>query len=794
MDLKFALRSIARSPGFALLSILILALGIGANTAIFSVVYGVVLRPLSYSHPEQLVAITTAWGNRCVYCSVSGPNFLDYQSGSNAFQSMAVYSGGIMSVVANGKAESVGATSVSNDFLKTLAVETIAGRPFANSEFDGPPRVALVSLGFWQRHFGNQPFQAGHILRAAGLQLEIVGLLPAGFHFPEQSQTEVWAPLGEALKDTSRSSGNYQAFGRLNPGVTVEQAQAQLSTISARLAKAYPDSNKDARAHVAPLNDFSVRSVKTNLYVLMGAVALVLLIACANIANLLLARGSGRMRELAIRAAIGASRLRIVRQLLTETLVLAIAGAVGGVVLADAILPLLISMAPSFVPRLNDIYIDWPVLSFCGGSGVFVTLLFGLAPAWQAGRADPNRDLRSGGARGIAGMMSARLRQIFVTVEIALCLTLLVSAGLVLRSFAALTSVDLGFQPQNLLVAQISYAGGADGVSRLFRPLLGRVSEISGVESAALSRELPGENRTDVNYIVTGQPMSAFNVHAPSADVSIVSDAYFDTMRIPLLSGRAFTPRDDPQGVLTAIVNRAFVRQSFADQNPIGKRIYCGADLVTMKWVTIVGVAADAHLDGARSPAIPEIYLPYLQHPRSDMNLIVKTRTNPIGFAEPVRSTISALASESTLKMTTMESHLATTLASPRFSSFLISAFAALAMILAAVGIYGVVAYSVSQRTGEIGLRMALGAKQATVLSMVLIEALKLALAGLVVGLAGAIVAARLLASQLFQVSAGDPTVYGGTVILLLVVAVMAALIPAWRASRVEPVEALRQD
>jgi putative ABC transport system permease protein len=288
--------------------------------------------------------------------------------------------------------------------------------------------------------------------------------------------------------------------------------------------------------------------------------------------------------------------------------------------------------------------------------------------------------------------------------------------------------------------------------------------------------------------------MSAFNVHAPSADVSIVSDAYFDTMRIPLLSGRAFTPRDDPQGVLTAIVNRAFVRQSFADQNPIGKRIYCGADLVTMKWVTIVGVAADAHLDGARSPAIPEIYLPYLQHPRSDMNLIVKTRTNPIGFAEPVRSTISALASESTLKMTTMESHLATTLASPRFSSFLISAFAALAMILAAVGIYGVVAYSVSQRTGEIGLRMALGAKQATVLSMVLIEALKLALAGLVVGLAGAIVAARLLASQLFQVSAGDPTVYGGTVILLLVVAVMAALIPAWRASRVEPVEALRQD
>jgi putative ABC transport system permease protein len=797
MDLKFALRSISRSPGFALLSVLILALGIGANTAIFSVVYGVILRPLTYSHPEQLVSITTARPNRSLYGQVSGPDFLDLRAGSEAFQSMAAYGDWTASVVINGKAESVGEAGISEDFLHTLSVRPVAGRALLPGEFNGNPNVTLVSEGFWQRHFGDSPFSAGHVLKTGGRSLDIVGVLPAGFHFPDASNTEVWYPFEEVLKNTNRSAHNYRLIGRLRPRASIGQAQAQLSVIANRLAQTYPGTNRAKGFYVTSLSGFTVRRVKTSLYLLLGAVGLVLLIACANIANLLLARGAGRLRELAIRSAMGASQPRIMRQLFTETLLLAAAGASAGVLMAYAALPVVLQLVPSFVPRLSDVQIDWRILVFCGAIALLSCLLSGLAPALQASRTDPNRDLRNGGARGVLGGTARMLRQLFVTVEIALCLMLLVSAGLLLRSFTALTSVDLGFHPEHVLVANIDIPDDENNATvRVLTPLLDRLSASAEVRSAALTRSLPGDpdTRSTVGYIVSGQTLADFNTSAPNAGLSVVSGSYFDTIGVPLLQGRTFSARDDASHPLIAIVNQALVRRSFGPQNPIGQKILCGFDKITMQWMTIAGVVADARLDDPKQAPMPELYLPQLQHPLPQIYILVKTRADPMIFAQPLRTVVQSLDNEAVLKLTTLESHLAATVALPRFSSMLVAAFAGLAVLLAAVGIYGVIAYSVSQRTTEIGLRMALGAKQKTVLNMVLKEALKLVGMGLTIGLIGSAAAARLLRSQLFEVSPADPAVYAVMLALLLTIALVAAFLPAWRASRVEPLDALRQD
>ncbi len=796
MDLKFALRSIRRTPGFALLSILILALGIGANTAIFSVVHGVVLRPLEYRHPEQLVSISMTWPGGFEYGQVSGPDFLDFQSQSKAFQSMAAYDDELVSVVANQRPEFAGVAVVSAGFLRTLQVVPAAGRAFSPADFRPAPVVAMVSQGFWRRHFGSTPFSSGHLLKVAGKQLEIIGVLPGGFHFPEAGQTDVWAPVFSTLQDENRGAHNYHVVGRLKLAVSVKQAQAQVSAIAARLEKAYPGTNKTSGAYVTSLTNFTVRQVKTSLYILLAAVALVLLIACANIANLLLARGTGRLRELAIRAAIGASQARIVRQLFTETLMLAGAGAIAGGVLAWFLLPLLIAVAPSFVPRLNEVRIDWTVLFFCAGAGLLSSVLFGLIPAMQVSRVDPNRDLRGGGSRGVVGKGTRRLRHAFITVEIALCMTLLVSAGLLLRSFEAMTSIDMGFHPANLLVAHVSVPSG-DKVSiarSVFIPMLERVQADQRVQAAAILRGLPGdpEGRSTVAYIVTGQ--TEMTVNSPQAGVSVVSGSYFQTLGTPLRAGRTFSDRDNPEAPLVVVVNEALVRRSYPRQNPLGQKVMSGFDDIHPKWMTIVGVVADARLDGPKQVPMPEMYMPYRQHPDPDSNIVVKTRGNPLAMAEPVRRLAESLDSEATVKLTTMESHMADTVATPRFSSALVAVFAGLAVLLAAIGIYAVISYSVTQRTAEIGLRMALGADRTNVIYMVLREALRLTGLGLLTGSLAAIAAGRLLQSQLFEVSPADPSLYAIMLVALTVVAVTAAWLPAWRASRVEPLAALRQE
>jgi putative ABC transport system permease protein len=797
MDFKFALRSLRRTPGFTVLSILILALGIGANTAIFTVVNGVILRPLGYRDPARLVSISMSWPGGAKYGQVSGPDFLDFRSQSTTFESMAAYATDVVSVVANGRSEFAAACTISEDFLRTFGIRPTAGRLSSHADFNGKPNVALVSVGFWERHFGDVPFSAGHILKAAGVQVEIIGLLPAGFHFPESSHTDVWAPFFEVLKDTNRGGHNYLVVGRLRPAISQAQAQAQLSAIASRLQKEYPGTNKDAGVYVTSLTDYTVRSVKASLYILLASVTLVLLIACANIANLLMARGTGRLRELAIRAAIGASKARIIRQLSVETLILAGAGCLGGMVIAQAILPALLALAPSYVPRLNEIHIDGATLSFCIATGLLASFLFGVAPALQGSHADPNRDLRAGGSRSVVGT-GRRLRQIFVTTEIALSMVLLLSAGLLLRSFSAMIAVDLGFRPQKLLLAHVSVPSGDEhrATEKIFQPLLDRLSADPQFLSAALTHGLPGDpdTRSTAAYIIEGQTLDDMTVKAPQAGDSVVSGSYFQTLGIPILAGRTFSVRDSASAPLVAVVNHAFVRRSYPNVNPIGRKVLSGFDREAMKWTTIVGVVGDAHVDGPTEDPIPEIYYPYSQHARQEFDLVVRSDRDPISAFQPLRSIVAQLDGEASIKFTTMENHLAEVVATPRFSSLLVSAFAGLAVLLAAIGIYGVISYSVSQRTSEIGLRMALGADRGSVARMVLLEALKLTVGGLLIGSAGAIVTGRILRSQLFQVSSVDPVVYIGMLLLLGLVVLAASYLPARRASRVEPIEALRQE
>ena len=791
MDLRFALRSLGRSPGFTLLAITILALGIGANSAMFSVVYAVVLHPLGYPEPDRLVSLSNTNRNGGKYGQVSGPDFVDYRRDSTAFESMAAYASEVTSVVAASRAEYAGVAGVSSDFFKVLGVAPIQGRVF------GDTHAALVGAGFWQRHFGSAPYSSGKTLTIFDQAFDIVGILPGGFHFPEETTTEIWIALSDDLASVNRGAHNYRAIGRLKRGIAIEQAQVQLDAIGSRLENAYRGTNKDALLQATPLVDFTVRRVRTTLYTLLAAVTLVLGIACANLANLLLARGASRAREIAIRVALGAGRVRILRQLLVESLLLGAAGCVAGILLAAACLPLVRGLVPAFVPRLANSAIDSHVLLFSALCGLASSVLFGLAPALRAGQVDPNYALHAAGYRGILGASSARLRQVFVIAELALSMVLLVSAALLLESFSALTSVDLGLHPQRLLVAEISVPTSGELANRNFyKPLLDQLFETPLVESAALTHTLPGEAETRSwgLYAVTGQTTDAMQVGGPQAGYSIVSPDYFHTLGVPLLTGRTFIARDDANSPAVAIVSDAVARRSFRQVDPIGQGILCGLDKNSMQWMKIVGVVRNVHMEGPTQGPTPEIYMPCLQHARASARVVVHVKGDPLALSATVRRQILTLDPEASLKLSTMDDHLASLVSTPRFSTELITVFAGFAVLLAMLGIYGVMAYSVSQRTSEIGLRLALGAERQQIFGLVLGQALRLTGIGILAGSAGAIAASRLLRSQLFAVSAIEPRAYLASLGLLAVIALAAAYLPAWRASRVEPLEALREE
>ena len=798
MDLKFALRSLHKNPGFTVLAVLVMALGIGANTAVFSVVNTVLLKPLDYREPDRIVTVSTLWKKNGLHGQASAPDFHDWHDQSTAFSAMAYYSNQETAVKAGAAAEYTGVATVTPEFFRVFIVEPLAGRLFTPEEQrSAAPGAVLISQSYWQNHFGGNTNALGRTIGMFDRTFTITGVLPAGFHFPEK--TDIWFPANAVFPETaSRSAHNYLVVARLKPDVSLEQAQAQMTSIGARLEQQYSRSNQDKSVVVTRMRDEMVSNVRVTLYLLLGAVGLVLLIACANMANLLLAKATARTREIAIRTAVGASRSRIVRQLITESIVLALMSGAAGLLLAIWGSSALVALAPRNVPRLAETGIDGWVLAFTLGVSVVASLLFGLAPAVQASRVDLNDALKQGATRAVVGG-AGRLRSALVVAEIALSVMLLAGAGLLIKSFIALHNVALGFRPERVLVMKTSVSASdlesARRATRLYKSLLPEIATLPGVAAVGATRVPPGRVGSNGGYWIDYlPPLDQLSITAPQAVYSVVTRGAFAALGIPLQRGRDFEDSDTYDAPFTAVINEALARKSFPNQDPIGRVIFCGMD--SLNGMKIVGVVGDVRQFGpAREPS-PEIYMPYEQHPRTAtaLNILVRTATEPAGLSQALQRAVRQHSPDVPLKFTTMEASLAENVAAPRFRTLLIGIFAGLAVCLAMAGVYGVMTYVVSQRSNEIGLRMALGASTGDALRLVLRQALGLTGIGLIIGLIGAIAATRLLTSVLFQVKPADPLTYAAVALLLGVVSLAASYLPARRAANVDPLVALRQE
>lgn len=796
MDLKFALRSLGKNPGFTVLALVVMALGIGANTAVFSVVNAVLLKPLAYQDPDRIVTLFSLWKEGS-HGQVSAPDFHDWHDQSTSFTAMAYYDAGSTAVTVGSAAEYAQAAEVTPEFFRVFEVQPVVGRLFTPDEGKlGSSGAVVMSHSYWQRHFGTNPSALGATIRIFGKTLNVVGVLPAGFHFPDK--TDIWVPANTIFPETtSRSGHNYLVVARLKGDVSLEQTQAQMTSIGVRLERQYPDTNKGKSVLVTRMRDEMVSNVRLTLYLLLGAVGVVLLIACANVANLLLAKATARTREIAIRSAVGASRGRIVRQLITESVVLALAGGTAGLVVAVLASRALVASAPVDVPRLTETGIDGWVLAFTLGLSVVASLLFGLAPAIQGSQVDVNESLKQGAGRAIVGGSTGRMRSGLVVAEIALSVVLLAAAGLLIKSFVSLHNVALGFHPEHVLVMNSSVpASGLEGArqaTRFYKTLLADISLLPGVLSVGATRVPPGHVVSNGSYWIDHLP-SELSITAPNAVFSVVAPGTFGTLGIPLKRGRDFNNGDIYDASFTAVINEALARKSFPRQDPIGRVIFCGLD--SDKPMRIVGVVGDIRQYGPAREPEPEIYMPYEQHPQTatELNVLIRTGTEPQTLEEAMRSKVRQLSPDVPVKFTTMEASLSENVAAPRFRTLLLGIFAGLAVCLAMAGVYGVMAYVVGQRSNEIGVRMALGASTGDVLRLVLGQGLGLAAIGLVLGLIGALALSRLLTSLLFEVKPSDPMIYVSVAVVIGAVSLLASYIPARRATKLDPVVALREE
>jgi len=786
------LRILQRHPGFHLFAALTLALGIGANLAIFTVVRAVLLKPLPDPDSDRIVAVTNYWKNLGrIGNNVSGPDYQDWRTHNSCFQAIGSLFGGEIGIQLPSGAEFISAYFVDDGFFKVFQVRPILGHLLEGSN------TALISEGLWKRGFGADASVLGRTIKIENRMLTIVGVLPEPFHYP--LKTEIWAPGRMFPGSNERSANNYRAVALLKFGVSVEQAQTEMSGIASRLEAQYPKSNKDKGVAVTLLRDYTVRRVKESLWLLMGAVAVVLLIACANVSGLLLARGAGRTRELAVRAALGATRARLIRQLLAENAVLAFLGAIGGFLLAQALLPVFLRLAPADMPRLAEVRLDGWVLAFLAGSAALATFLAGIAPALQSSRTELVESLKQGAMRGLVGGSSLRIRRILTTAEVALSCALLIASLLFARSLFQLNRVDLGFQPSRLLVMYAAYpADSLEAHKRaglFFRDLRPELAAIPGVQSVSAAMGLPfGQYGSDGGYIIEGRPLPASSSDLPQAGFRLATPGFFQSLGVPLKAGRDFTDADRLEAPFTCIVNQALVRQSFPNEDPIGKRMQVGLD--SQEFMTIVGVVADVRHNDPAKAASAEIYMPHLQHPfyANEMQVVLKTSVDPSSLAAAARDTVRRLNPEVAVRFTTMDAMVSEATAVPRFRYWLIALFAIVAVMLAAAGVYAVVAQRVAQRTAEIGLRMSLGASKGDVLSLVFRDLASIAAPGLALGLLLAVAASRSLSSLLFEVRPLDASVYAASALALLVLAILAAAIPARRALQVDPVTALRMD
>jgi putative ABC transport system permease protein len=806
-DLRYALRIFLNNPGSTAIAIVVLSLGIGANAAIFSVTNAVLFRNLPYKNPERIVFL---WENKLPKAMRQQPlspaDYQDFRTRAQAFDQLGAMRSQ-SSVLTGGEVpERIETAAVSPSVFELLGMEPMLGRSFAFDE-DRPDKnhVAVLSAGLWQRRFGRDPNILGKTVLLDGGSFSIVGVAPPQFQLPN-SRSELWIPYTLQPADllpANRAVRFLDVLGHLKPGVSVQQAQSELRIIADRLAREYPDTNAGYSVDLVPLREQLIGDIRPTLWILMGAVAAVLLIACANVAHLLLARAGAREKEIAVRTALGANASRLVRQLLTESLLLAVIAGLLGLLVAYWGTWILAKLSPAGLPQASDIPMDWRVLAFTLGVSLVTGLAFGLVPALASARLNLNLILRSGGRGGTGLRTRSRLRDVLLVCEVATSAALLIGAGLLLRSLIRLQEVNPGFRADHVLTLKLSlpeprYPGLKVGL--FFDQLLGRVAGLPGVESVGVCRFLPlSGNDVSANFQIEGQPPLG-TADQPRAKFRTASGGYFVALGIPLIRGRLFDSRDSQQTPKVVIINQTAARRYWPAENPIGKRILSGFD--DNQWSTIIGVVGDVKHAGLDADTDPETYYHYLQIPPPAMNLAegtmalaIRTTADPAAMASGVRQELRTLDSSlAVFNVQTMQDVLYGSLSQPRFRTFLIAVFAGLALVLASLGLYGVVAYSVSQRTMELGIRVALGAQPASILKLVVFHTANLAAIGLVIGIAITLAGSRIIARFLFGVSASDPVTLGTAALVILLVALTASLVPALRAARVDPSTALRAE
>jgi putative ABC transport system permease protein len=802
-DLRYGLRTLRKHPGFTAVAVTALALGIGANTAIFSVVNTVLLRPLPYHDPDRLVMVwedDTKGGYP--RDTPSAANFVDWREQNKVFEGMGALADQSFNLTGAGDPERLEGKRASANLFNLLGVEPMIGRGFLpEDDQPGAGRVVVLSHGLWQRRFGADPSVVGRQLELNGQSHTVVGVMPRSFQFPSP-ETELWAPIAFTQQEAANRGRHYlQVVARMKPGVSVEQAQAEMSTIAARLQQQYPENNTDLGATVVPLHEQVVGDIRPALLILLGAVGFVLLVACANVANLLLARAAARQKEIALRVALGASRARLIRQFLTESVLLSALGGVFGLLLALWGVNLLKAFIPDGISQVRAIAVDSKVLGFTILVSLLTGLIFGLAPATQASNFNLNETLKEGGRDASSGSKGKRVRSLLVVAEVAVSLVLLIGAGLLINSFLRLRSVETGFNVSNLLTMSVvlpdqKYPDRARRTA-FYDELIRRVEAVPGVKSAAVTNWIPLVRQGDsVGVTIEGQPPPE-----PGKEnivvTRVVNPRYFETMGIRLSRGRAFDERqaraDSPGAV---IVSETAARRYWPGQDPIGKRLAIGTPDSPEDWLTVVGVASDVRQFQLDAEPRPQMYLSYAQvglfAPR---HLVVSTSVEPQSLTSAVRGAVWGIDRDQPVSnVRTMEDVLSESIARQRFSMLLLGIFAAVALLLAAVGLYGVMSYTVAQRTREIGLRMALGAQRSDVLMLVVGQGLKLALAGVALGLVAAFLLTRVMSSLLFGVSPTDPATLAVISLVLVAVALLAAYIPARRATKVDPLIALRYE
>lgn len=796
-DLRYAFRMLVKNPGFTLVAVLTLAMGIGLCTTIFSAVNPILFRPLPFGKPRDLVFVSAS-SRGYARLNLSYADFRDWRDQNHVFESFGIWNGWgptIGDAGAGGELERVQSVRVSSDLLHTLRVNPILGRHFVqDDEKPGAGSVVIISHALWQRRWGADPNIIGRTLLADGEPITIVGVMPAGFGFP--GNAELWAPLIVASPDTTRGRHSYSGVARLKPGVTIEEAHGDLSTIAARLSEAFPATNTDVRPILRPLRDELLGDGDaSSAWMTLTAVGFVLVVACVNVANLFLARALGRHKEFAIRAALGASRWQIVRQLLIESMILgAFAGALGFAVSGaglKVVLSLLADRPPSFV-RFD---VDWRVQVFTIGISLLTCLLFGLVPAWQASAISAAEGLKESGPGAGHGRRRGRVRDALVVVEVAMAVLLLAGAGLMIRSVVNLQNVPPGFNPQRMLVCEFTLRSrsynSAETRSAFFVNLLDRVATLPGVQAAGAVSSVPmGGSNNGFSFSIDGRPAPPPG-QEPGANVRVITPGYFSTMQIPILKGRDFSPADGENAPRVAIVEDNFARQFFPEEDPVGKRIKLG----TGSWIEIVGVVGDVRHDGLDSNFPAGLYLPHRQEAWNAMSVVIRTTgPEPLGVLSSVRSTVREMDPALWFEPRTMDQIVQRSFRGKQFLSQLLGAFSLIALALAGVGIAAVVAYSVSQRTREIGIRMAIGAGRGQILRLVVAQGMIPVAIGLAAGLLASLALTRVLSSQLYGVGSFDPISLSISTILFIVVALLACIIPAGRAARIDPLTALRSE